>query len=213
MVPFRGARKAGRWPVEVAIVDKCPLILRGLKTLLVEDDRFELAISATDGERFLEAVNRVRFDVAVVGWAMPYGDGRTVLQALYGKAEAPRVIVYTGDADPETPRTVMELGGAGFCSKTASPEQLLNVIENVARGQMVFPFRSSRAVSEDTNGISRLTPRETELLHSLGSGRTNVEIAHDLGVSPNTVKFHLRNLYGKLNVRNRAEAVARHLAQ
>jgi two-component system nitrate/nitrite response regulator NarP len=135
------------------------------------------------------------------------------LQALHGNAEAPRVIVYTGDADPETPRMVMELGGAGFCSKTASPEQLLNVIENVARGQMVFPFRSGRATAEDTNGISQLTPRETELLRSLGSGRTNVEIAHDLGVSPNTVKFHLRNLYGKLNVRNRAEAVARHLAQ
>lgn len=199
--------------IEVAIVDKSPLVLRGLKAMLVEDERFALAVSATDGERFLEAVDRIRFDVAVIGWAMPYCNGRDVLEALAMREEhSPRIIVYTGDASPATPREVLQLGGAGFCSKTDAPEHLLDVIENVARGQMVFPFmRPGPAEGSSSSRIYKLTPREDELLRALGSGNTNAEIARILGVSPNTVKFHLRNLYSKLDVRNRAEAVARHL--
>ncbi len=199
--------------IEVAIVDKSPLVLRGLKAMLVEDDRFSLAVSATDGERFLEAVDRIRFDVAVIGWAMPYCNGRDVLEKLAERSEpSPRIIVYTGDSSPSTPREVLQLGGAGFCSKTDTPEHLLDVIENVARGQMVFPFmRPEPGDGQTGSKVYKLTPREEELLNALGSGNTNAEIARFLGVSPNTVKFHLRNLYSKLDVRNRAEAVARHL--
>ncbi len=200
--------------IEVAIVDKSPLVLRGLKAMLVEDERFTLAVSATDGERFLEAVDRIRFDVAVIGWAMPYCNGRDVLEALAERdGQVPRIIVYTGDAAPSTPREVLQLGGAGFCSKTDTPEHLLDVIESVARGQMVFPFmRPEPGEGQGVGRAHKLTPREEELLRALGSGNTNAEIARLLGVSPNTVKFHLRNLYSKLDVRNRAEAVARHLA-
>lgn len=199
--------------IEVAIVDKSPLVLRGLKAMLVEDERFSLAVSATDGERFLEAVDRMRFDVAVIGWAMPYCNGRDVLEALAERSgQVPRIIVYTGDLSASTPREVLQLGGAGFCSKTDTPEHLLDVIENVARGQMVFPFmRPEPGADQADSKIYKLTPREDELLRALGSGNTNAEIGRLLGVSPNTVKFHLRNLYSKLGVRNRAEAVARHM--
>ncbi len=213
-MPFQTQhRKTSTLPVEVAIVDKAPLILRALKSMLVADERFNLAVSATDGERFLEALGRVRFDVAVIGWAMPYCDGRTVLKRLAEKENAPRIIVYTGDLSPAVPREVIKLGGAGFCSKTDSPEYLLDVIENVARGQMIFPFMGQLQNDISAGGeMENLTPRESELLSLLSNGSTNNEIARTMGVSLNTVKFHLRNLYSKLGVRNRAEAIARHLA-
>jgi len=84
------------------------------------------------------------------------------------------------------------------------------VLDSVARGSMVFPFMDVRGLDDDP--LSALTPRERELLGQLALGLTNNEIAKALGVSPNTVKFHLRNLYEKLDVRNRAEAVALHFS-
>lgn len=75
---------------------------------------------------------------------------------------------------------------------------------------MVFPFMNVDAPM--TEGMDALTPRERDLLSALADGQTNSQIAHDLEISLNTVKFHLKNLYEKLGVNNRAQAVARFLA-
>ncbi len=104
----------------------------------------------------------------------------------------------------------MRLGAAGFCAKNESAERLLQVLEAVARGSMVFPFMDVGDLHADP--LAGLTPRERQLLGQLARGLTNNEIAEVLGVSTNTVKFHLRNLYDKLDVRNRAEAVALHFS-
>ncbi|WGF88685.1 LuxR C-terminal-related transcriptional regulator [Marinivivus vitaminiproducens] len=191
--------------IEVAIADKSSLIQRGLKALLEEDGRFEVVVSASDGERFLDACRRFRFDIGVIGWVMPFLDGRGVLQALHDRPGAPRIVVYTGSSADDVPREVMRLGGAGFCSKSEPPERLLDVLAAVARGHMVFPFIDLRAAPDDP--LRALTPRERELLEALGTGRTNAELAKRFGVSANTVKFHLRNLFDKLGVRSRAQAV------
>jgi len=83
--------------IAVALADKNPLILRGLKSLLEEDDRFELAVAATDGERFLDAMARTGFEVAVIGWTMPYMSGREVLEKLGASPSRARIVIYTGD--------------------------------------------------------------------------------------------------------------------
>jgi two-component system nitrate/nitrite response regulator NarP len=198
-------------PIEVAIADKNPLVLAGLKQLIAEDDRFRLVVTATDGDRFLDALDRLPFDVGVIGWVMPYRNGRAVLNALRQKPDAPRIVVYTGGDDPGTPGEAMALGAAAFCSKSEPPEHLLDTMAAVAAGRMVFPFIDVRALNRDP--IGHLTGRERELLAALASGRTNAQLARDLGVSVNTVKFHLKNLYEKLSVRNRAQAVALHLSE
>lgn len=186
-------------------MDKSPLVQAALTSLLAQDGRFRLAFVAGDGEQFLETLTRLSCDVAVIGWVLPALDGRGVLNVLKDRPEAPRIVVYTGDLDVALPRRAMALGAAAFVSKRESPERLLEAIEAVARGQMVFPFLDLRALAADPLGT--LSPRERELLEALGSGRTNAELAHQLGVSVNTVKFHLRNLFEKIGVRNRAQAV------
>jgi two-component system nitrate/nitrite response regulator NarP len=192
-------------PIEVGIADKSPLVVTALKSLILQDERFGLAFTASDGERFLDALQRMSCQVAVIGWVMPLRDGRGVLEALKDREGAPRVVVYTGEPDPALPRRVMALGAAAFVSKREPPERLLQVLEAVAGGQMVFPFLDVRGIHDDP--LAALSPRERELLGALGSGRTNAELARQLGVSVNTVKFHLRNLFDKLGVRNRAQAV------
>jgi len=100
----------------------------------------------------------------------------------------------------------LQLGGAGFVSKRAPPERLLDVLAAVAAGDMVFPFVDIRKMRSDP--LENLTLRERSLLSALGSGHTNSQLAKDFGVSINTIKFHLRNLFEKLEVRNRAQAIA-----
>jgi DNA-binding NarL/FixJ family response regulator len=194
-------------PIEVGIADKSPLVVAALKQLLAaRGGRFSLAVAASDGEGFLAAVGRLHLDVGVIGWVMPNGDGRAVLEALKERPESPRVVVYTGDPDPTLPRRALALGAAAFVSKREPPERLLDAVEAVARGLVVFPFLDVRGGLE-AGPLDGLSPRERELLSALGSGKTNIELARNLGVSVNTVKFHLRNLFDKLQVRSRAQAV------
>jgi two-component system nitrate/nitrite response regulator NarP len=208
LTPALGGAEAN--PIRIGFADKNPLVLRGLQSLFGEDRRFELVVSASDGERFLDAVARFEFDVGIIGWVMVNGDGRAVLEALKALALAgralPRIVVYTG-ADLGVARTAMQLGAAGFLSKSEPPERLLDVVAEVARGRMMFPFLDmGRAVAADP--LACLTGRERELLERLAEGLSNEGLARCFGLSPNTVKFHLRNLYEKLGAANRAQAVA-----
>ncbi len=195
--------------IDIVFADKSPLVQDGLAQLIEHEERFSLVAIAADGERFMEAVDRLLFDVGVIGWDMPYMDGHEVLQALRELPEAPRLVVYTGNPSPHVPRQVMQLGGAGFCSKSESPQRLLETILAVAEGRMVFPFMDLSQPSANPFGC--LTGREQEILAALAQGSSNAQIANDLGISLNTVKFHLKNLYGKLNIQNRAQAVACYL--
>ena len=193
--------------IDIVVADKSPLIQGGIANIIDKDDRFTLLATAADGDRFLEAVRRMTFDIGIIGWNMPYLDGRGVLKALAETRESsPKIIIYTGNASPDIPRQVMQLGGAGFCDKGESPERLVETILAVAEGRMVFPFMDMSNPANDP--FDALTVREQELLASLSEGHTNLQIAKDLGISLNTVKFHLKNLYSKLNVKNRSQAVA-----
>jgi two-component system nitrate/nitrite response regulator NarP len=192
--------------IELIIADKSPLVLSGLKELIARDHRFRVVGVVANGRAFLAEVRKRRIDVGVIGWEMPLADGRMVLEALRGQDRPPPIVVYTGAVDATVPRQVMALGGAGFVSKSEPPERLLTTLAEVAAGRMVFPFVDVRLL--DRAHVSVLTAREQELLQALVSGASNQVLADRFGVSLHTVKFHLKNVYAKLEVANRAQAVA-----
>lgn len=196
-------------PVKVGIADKSPLIQAALKYLFTEDERFELVGVCDSGEKFLELADATGMEVGVIGWIISPGDGRFILDQLRDRFDAPRIVVYTGAEGEKVPVQVMAHGGAAFVSKSEQPETLLDTTAEVAAGRMVFPFLDIRAVSD--NPLASLTRRELEILSSLAAGRTNKEIAEKAGVSVNTVKFHIKNLFEKLNVNNRGQAIALYL--
>jgi two-component system nitrate/nitrite response regulator NarP len=224
-----GTGEAPPRPIEIVIAEKNPLLMSSLIKLFAGDDRFTLVATTPDGERFLSAVERLSFEVGIIGWEMPYMDGREVLRSLQGRLgqgrlgqgrlgpgrlgqgrpDGPRVIVYTGTANPDVPRLAMALGAAGFCSKSDPPAQLLETVAAVADGRMMFPFVDVSQLASPP--FAGLTPRERELLAALAGGLTNAQMADKLAISLNTVKFHLKNLYDKLGVSNRAQAVAHYL--
>ncbi len=195
--------------IDIVIADKSPLVLAGLTEMFGADDRFDLLATAADGERFMEAVERLSFDVGIIGWAMPFMTGADVLDALSGHDQAPRIVIYTGENAAAVPRRVMLKGGAGFCSKQEDPETLTETVIAVAEGRMVFPFIDMSKPLADPFGT--LTARERELLAALADGMANARIAVALEISINTVKFHLKNLYEKLEVKSRSQAISLYL--
>lgn len=195
--------------IRVGLADKNPLIQAALKQLLSEDRRFDLLHVASGCEDFLRNIEKQPVDVGVIGWIIGPCDGRFILDHVNGMPGAPRIVVYTGDASMTVPAQVMRHGGAAYVSKSEQPAVLLDTIEAVAKGRMVFPYIDVRTLYD--NPLTTLTRRELEVLSDLASGRTNKQIARDLGVSLNTVKFHVRNLFQKLGVNSRGQAISLYL--
>ena len=197
--------------IDIAIADKSPIVQSGLRAMFENDERFRVVAVAADGERFMEAIDRLSFDIGIIGWEMPYLNGSAVLRTLRGREDAPRVVVYTGSQELDIPRQAMALGAAGFCHKSDPPERLVETVLAVAQGRMAFPYVDVRLL--ELNPLAGLTDREREILAALAEGMTNQQLANAFEISLNTVKFHLKNLYGKLSVDNRAQAVAKYLGR
>jgi len=189
--------------LNIVIADKNSLLLRGLTEMLKQDERFDIRATATDGELFLKLLERVSIDVGIIGWKMPFADGRQVLTKLRERESSVRVVVYSG---ADVARQVRSLGGAGFYSKAKPPEGLIDVITQVGQGNSIFPYEQDEAKMDPL--LASLTSRELEILEILSQGHSNRKIASKFEISTNTVKFHLKNLYEKVQVDNRTQAVA-----
>ena len=100
----------------------------------------------------------------------------------------------------------MTAGAAAYAPRSSNAETLLETCLDVAAGKMVFPFLDVRDLQRDP--IHQLSRKERAMLEALSKGLTNRELSKELGVTVNTVKFHLSNLYEKLSVKNRAQAIA-----
>lgn len=192
--------------IEVALADGNPLVLRAMSELFERDPRFSLVATTATAEGFLGAVIRVPVKVGVIDWILPALGGQKLIEVLRDQPNAPRLVVYADDPRGDLPQMALRAGAAGFVSRSAPVEKLLDTCAAVAGGQMVFPFLDIRDLQADP--IASLTRRERALLEALSKGQTNAVLARDLGISANTVKFHLSNLYEKLGVANRAQAIA-----
>lgn len=192
--------------VDLSLADGNPLVLSALSELFDRDPRFSLVATSSTAEGFLGAVMRVPVKVAVIDWNLPALGGQKLIEVLRDQPAAPRIVVYGDDRQGEVARLAMIAGAAGFVARNLPTEKLLDTCMAVAGGQMVFPFLDVRELQADP--ISQLTRRERALLESLSKGLTNKDLARDFNISANTVKFHLSNLFEKLGVKNRAQAIA-----
>lgn len=191
--------------VTLMLADGNPLMLTALSEIFEKDPRFSLVATAATAEGFLGMVMRMPVQVGVIDWNLPALGGARLIDVLRAQPNAPRLVVYAEDTG-DIPRKAMAAGAAGFVSRSDSVDRLVETCAAVAKGQMVFPFLDIRGLKQDP--IESLSPRERTLLEALSKGLTNRELARDLEISANTVKFHLSNLFEKLSVKNRAQAIA-----
>lgn len=199
-------KSAGKERIGVVLGDGNALMLSALSEKIQRDSRFSLVSTVSSAENFISTVMRLPVSVGVIDWSLPVLGGQRLIEALREQTGAPRIVVYADDNNGELCRRAMAAGAAGFCSRAKPVEDLLDAIATVADGNMVFPFLDIRDLQGDP--VFQLTRRERGLLEAMAQGRTNKELATEFNLSVNTVKFHLSNLYDKLSVKNRSQAIA-----
>ncbi|KQU92839.1 LuxR family transcriptional regulator [Mesorhizobium sp. Root102] len=194
--------------MKIVLVERSALIVSALRDLIGRDHRFELVESLPAGEMFVERLmtERISFDVALVGWQLIDMDAGEVLLELQRRQLAARIVVLCNENDAHILKRCVRLGAQGFCYQFDDPGVLFDTLLAVANDRICIPRIDLTRINETP--LSKLTVREVELLAVLSDGWTNLQIATRTGISENTVKYHLKNLYDKLSVRNRAMAVA-----
>ncbi len=193
-------------PIEVVLADPNPLILSAMSEKFSSDPRFSLVSTVVNAENFISTVMRIPVDLGVVCWNLPQLGGEKIIEILRDHPLAPKIMIYSQNASNDVPRRALAAGASGYCSKNQSVEELMAVAVSVAQGKMVFPFMDIRELQSDP--LFSLTKRERTMLQSLAEGMTNKQLAAHFEISINTVKFHLSNMFEKLEVRNRAQAIA-----
>jgi DNA-binding NarL/FixJ family response regulator len=198
--------KTGRERIRVVVAEGNPLVISALREMLECDGRFELLDAVQSGRQFLELAAAAKFDDAVVGWKLADMDSADVLAEVQNRKLDIRVTVFSNDHDIGILKQCVRLGVQGYCFQFDEPPIIFETILAVAHGRICIPYIDINKVNDTP--LSQLTVRERELLAVLSDGWTNLQIATRTGISENTVKYHLKNLYDKLDVRNRAMAVA-----
>jgi two-component system nitrate/nitrite response regulator NarP len=190
----------------IAIADKNPVVRSGLADIIARDNRFDVIGNYAAGGPFVEAMAKRAADAGIIGWSLPDMTGGNVLDALKDRHCRTAIIVYTGEPPAKVLHQAIKSGARGFISKSDEPAVLMETISAVTRGRLCFPYIDLEKLGKSPLDV--LTARERELLAALANGWSNLQIAARIGISENTVKYHLKNLYDKLHVNNRAMAVA-----
>ena len=192
-------------PIDIILADANPIVLTAMSEILENDRRFSLVATSATAEGFFATALRIPVQIGIIDWNLPSLGGAKLIEILRDNDKAPRLVVYAEDT-ADLPRLAMNAGAAAFAPRSSSPETLLDICMEVANGKMVFPFLDVRELQTDP--FHQLSQKERVILKALSKGLTNRELASDLDISINTVKFHLSNLFDKLTVKNRAQAIA-----
>lgn len=205
--------------IRVLIADDQPLVRRGLALILGPDPEFEVVGEAEDGARAVALARQVRPDVVVMDIRMPVLDGVKATEELTRILPDTRVLALSTFDMDEYVVAALRAGAYGFLPKDVSPEELVAALRTVHAGEAaVAPRLLTRLISAYVRAPARpqpaavavpaeLTPREREIWHLLAMGLDNAEIARDRDISVSTVKNHITGIFGKLGVRDRAQAV------
>lgn len=198
--------------IRVLIADDHAVVRQGLRTFLEVQDDIEVVGEAVDGEEAVKLTGALSPDVAIVDLVMPGLGGIAAIQQITAAGLATRVIVLTSFADDEKVFAAVRAGASGYLLKDVRPQDLAEAIRTVMRGEALLNPAIAAKLMQGFAQESRpatahpLTDREMDVLRLLARGRSNKEIALDLGVAEKTVKTHVSNILQKLDLADRTQA-------
>ncbi len=201
--------------IKVLLADDHIMVREGTRRILDREPDITVVAEAGDGREALEMARLEHPDVAIIDISMPVMNGIEATRAI--KEELPQIaiLILTAYDDDEYVFAILEAGAAGYLLKNARSSELINAVREVKAGESVLhPSVASKVLRRITGRGEPerqqqdiLTDRELDVLRLAGRGLSNRQIAAELVLSPRTVQAHMANIFGKLNVGSRTEAV------
>ena len=191
----------------VLIADDHSIVRMGLATLVETEDDMRLAGQATNGRMAVDEALRLKPDVVVMDLMMPVMNGMDATAEITGKLPGTKVIIFTTFPTSDQIASAIANGAAGAIFKSAADMELVSAIRAVASGKKYISADVSNLLASDPP-VEPLSPRQKEILSSIARGRSNSEIAKELGITQTAVREHTIALFQKLRASNRTEATA-----
>jgi DNA-binding NarL/FixJ family response regulator len=198
--------------VRLLVVDDHPVVTDGVRLLLGGDPSIELVGTARTGQEALDVVPQLAPDVILLDLRLPDMLATEIIGRLRAAVPGVRIVIFTAYADHAALSAALEVGVEGCLLKDAATTDLATAIHRVALGHTVMDPRLGTSVEGGLREAlfrAGVTRREYDVLRLVAVGRTNPEIAEQLGLARNTVKTYLQSAMGKLGARNRVEAIAK----
>src|SRR4051812_49098472 len=203
-------------PIRLLLVDDHPLFTEGLQELLAFHDDLDVVGVTDSAAKALTEIGRLRPDVVLMDLQMPGLDGITATRRITAHHPATAVLALTMSDDDASVFAVLRAGARGYVLKGAHQAELVAAIRAVSRGEAVFGAKVAdrvlaRFAAPATKApvLPQLTDRERQVLAMLATGHTTSDIAARLVMSPKTVRNHLSNIFAKLHVVDRTQAILR----
>ena len=204
--------------IKILVVDDHPLFRKGILSLLEEYSDLQVVGETTNGNAALTQTRELMPDLILMDVMMPECDGLQATRNIMQEIPDVKIVMLTVNDDDRSLFEAIKWGAYGYLLKNLEPEELVQMIRGVFRGEApISPSLARRILGEFGNLARRdekitvfddLSAREREVLKLVALGKKNKEIAEDLIITEHTVKNHLRNILKKLHVRNRVEAAS-----
>ena len=201
--------------LRVLLADDHPVFLAGLRVLLDSTPRVEVIGEAATGDQAVAAATDRQPDVVVMDIQMPGKNGIDATREIVTRSPHMGVLILTMFEDDDSVFAAMRAGARGYLLKGSAPQDIVRAIETVGSGEAVFGPAIARrlidffATSPAAYPFPELTEREREVLDLLAEGRSNSDIARRFVLSAKTVRNHVSNIFTKLHVADRAQAIVR----
>jgi two-component system nitrate/nitrite response regulator NarL len=193
--------------MRVVIADDHRLVLDGVKRALEADGGFEIVGETQSGTQVLPLVARTNPDLVLLDVRMPHMDGLACLDEIKRRYSSVKVVMLSASSNPELVDAALRRGASAYVIKTVNPDDLPATLRQALEGNVHTAVGGEAGDGERASAKALgLTERELTILGALAKGLSNDEIAKEFWVAPQTVKFHLTNIYRKLGVKNRTEA-------
>ncbi len=197
--------------IRIMLVDDHAVVRSGLSKFLLVNRDMELVAEASDGQAAVELASLHRPDVILMDLMMPVKDGITATREIHQKFPQIKIIALTSFAELSMIQGALQAGAASYLQKNVSAAELANAIRFAHAGRMTLSPEAAQELAKSATQThmpgNELTERERDVLRCMVAGMNNNEIAQELVVSLGTVKFHISNIYQKLGVNSRIEAV------
>jgi len=193
--------------LKVLIADDHSLMLAAVRMALADEPDIEIVGEAQAGHLLLPLVGQMSPDVVLLDLRMPGMDGLRCLELLRERHPQVKSIVLSGSDDPGVVEAAFDRGAVAFIQKNIDPADLAAVIRQALAGNVFYAGSGPSGAAAAARPEWDLTPRETEILRALAEGHSNKQMAQQFWLSEQTIKYHLTNIYRKLGVGSRTEAV------